>query len=237
MLKRAFCGLFFAFGLLFVLTSPLLVALGIVATETAWFCFVSGIVIAIMSRMDSVVELSFGPLKAKMEKATQDASNATLNLNNMIKTIARYSLTENISGYYAFGMSFDRRIMLHDQIVNSLKGMGFSDKDVKEVSDYWIRGVSQIYIREIKKSICDTTQDKHEDDVRCDEAKEVLKILDGLCDYSKWEFPSPDTIERLLNMKIKIKDQTKELIDDYRHHIETGNIKNVTRLLALTGSH
>jgi len=55
--------------------------------------------------------------------------------------------------------------------------------------------------------------------------RKASKEFQEMLNFSQWEVPSPDEMESFINEKGFMNDTVRELISDYRHFLETGNIR------------
>ena len=123
------------------------------------------------------------------------------------------------------GVDLKTRLDLNDRIINSLVEIGVSEENIKEAKKMWSKGIGVIYHRGIRNALEDRTHPDKLNVKASQELRETSKQLFEMSNFSQWEVPSADEMESFINEKGFMNDTVRELINDYRHFLETGNIR------------
>jgi hypothetical protein len=171
-----------------------------------------------VGRFESFVEFAFGPLKAKMRQTIAEA-NATLDqLREIAVMSASAALTDIMAGGFSGSMSQARRLDVHDDIVASLQRIGVSEDTMRRVKKEWDKGIEFIYSRGIGEMVFSELEQP--------QRAEVARAWSELGDFSEWRAPTPQQIEKLCErFSHKLSAQVAAALDDYRHFLRTGEIR------------
>ena len=162
-----------------------------------WLTFGCLAFVAFMTRFDDLAEFSRGPLKAKMREKIEEAT-ATLNqLRAVATSMATATLTDLMAGHFQVGMSFAKRLELHDMLMEQLKALGVSDEQRERVAEYWRKGIGVIYWRIIaplaeNKAVAVLGPGE--------EYRKFWTELHAMFDISTFEAPRGAQLEALWNM-------------------------------------
>jgi hypothetical protein len=150
-----------------------------------------------MARFDDLAAFSLGPLKAEMRETIAEA-NATLEqLRAVATSMATATLTDLMAGHFQVGMSFAKRLELHDMLMEQLKALGVSDEQRERVAEYWRKGIGVIYWRIIaplaeNKAVAVLGPGE--------EYRKFWTELHAMFDISTFEAPRGAQLEALWNM-------------------------------------
>lgn len=192
-----------------------------------------------------------GTIKSAAEQATADA-NTISDLKNRIEaqsatvdlvakkatetidqlkfiacTNAKATIADLMAANFGFedGLNLKTRLELHDRIINSLKQIGVSENDIEAVDSMWQKGVGVIYFRGIRCALEGRTNPNIINKNASPELLRASKEFQKLLNFESWEAPSPDEIQSFIEAKGFMNHKVKELIEDYRYLLRTGDIR------------
>ncbi len=172
-----------------------------------------------VGRFESFVEVTFGPLKAKMKQTIAEA-NATL---DQLKEIAAMSasamLTDAMGSNFWDGMTVSRMLSIYDSIIRSLRKIEVSETQMQEVTKEWNKGVALLYQRGLhEKALLELPQDK---------AQNFISQWTARNDIPEWQAITPNQIEALFaEFQVTPSEGMKTALGHYRHFLQTGEIRN-----------
>lgn len=217
-------------------------------------CGLAAFIGIIFTMHDRAIEITFskiGTIKAAAEQATADA-NAIADLRSRIeaqsatvdlvaqkatetidqlkfiaRTNAKVTIADLMAANFGFkdGLNLKTRLELHDRIISSLKQIGVSQNDIEDVDSMWHKGVGVIYFRGIRCALEGRTNSNIINKNASPELLRSSKEFQKLLNFENWEAPSPDEIESFIEAKGFMNDKVKELIEDYRYFLRTGDIR------------
>lgn len=221
----------------------------------AWvisLCVLAVFVGIIFTMHDRAIEITFnkvGTIKAAAEQATADAKgiseikkriesqSATIDLiaekavttinqlRNIAYTTAQATLTDLMAANFVGGTTLRTRLDLHDQIIASLKEIGVSDDNIRNAETMWRKGVGVIYHRGIHCALEGRTNPNIINMKASPELRKASDEFQNMQDFKQWQVPSPDEMESFIEEKGFMNDSVRELINDYRYFLETGDIR------------
>jgi len=148
----------------------------------------------------------------------------TLSLNTACAN-AKATLTDLMAANFMSGTTLKARLELHNQMVDSLKEIGVSKDKIREVEEMWSKGVGVIYHRGIRNALEGRTQPDHVNMQASPELKQASKEFQDMLNFEQWDVPTPDEMEAFIEGKGFMNDTVRELITDYRHFLEAGEIR------------
>lgn len=217
----------FWFGVIFTAFAPIVIWTIFENTAIAWIAALCGAFITFMSKINDIAELSAGPVRAKMRETIQDANATIEQVRQIARSISETTLAALMAGNFGFqdGLTLDSRLALHDDLINSLREIGVPDKRILKSDKKWRRGIGVIYHRAIAPLI-DGRKVPHQINVDATvEQKQAREGWDELLDFDQWKAPTPDEMSAYLTSAGVLTHEMSEWIDDYRHYLETGEIR------------
>jgi hypothetical protein len=215
-------NIFFIIGIVFTTIAPLYIGFKYENIEMSGMAFLCGAFLTFVVRLGDIAELSLGPVKAKMRETIAEA-NATIDqLHKIAANSAKVTLTDLMGGNFIGAVALEKRLDLHDQLIDSLKEIGVSDVLVADADEMWKRGIGLIYHRKIGEILSREEASKAESSKARDK---VYKEFQSLMNFKKWQAPSPEEIEGFLTLKGCLTAEMREWTDDYRHFRKTGEIR------------
>jgi hypothetical protein len=106
-----------------------------------------------------------------------------------------------------------------------LREIGLSDKEVAATKEMWSRGMSLIY----HWAICCRLEGRtNPSEINMSASPEVRKAsaeLEKMANFGEWKAPSPDETQRFIEERGLMNEEVRELINDYRYFLQTGDIR------------
>ncbi len=162
---------------------------------------------------------------ATMDLVAQKATATAGQLHNITLSSAEATITELMANAFMGGTTLETRLNLHDGIIASLRKIGIKEDEISKVNKMWTKGVGVIYHRSIRSALEGRTEPNHLNVKASPELRQASEEFQKLQDFSKWEVPSPNDMESFIDEKGFMNDTVKELIEDYRHFLKTGDIR------------
>ncbi|REG82156.1 hypothetical protein [Marinomonas pollencensis] len=219
-------NLLFWSGIAFTLIAPVVIGIQFDDQSTSWVAALCGAFVTFMARIGDLAELSLGPVKARMKEQIEKAAATIDQLRQVATTTSEATLTDLMAGSFMGGMSLKKRLELHDNIIDALKGIGASEAQLELAEKDWKKGISIIYQRAIRNAV-EERPDPNKINVNAsDEQKKADKEINDLMNFERWECPSPSQIRSVLK-KYQIESPSAEKwISDYEFFLETNVIRN-----------
>lgn len=209
----------------------------------------AGLALVVSDRITELSMKGVGTIKAAAEQASADANeisalknrveaqSATVDLiakdsastldqlRSIACTNAEAALTDSMAANFFGGVDLKTRLDLNDRIINSLIEIGVSEENIRNVKKMWSKGICVIYHRGIRNAL-EGGANTNEINMKANpDLRKASKEFQEMLNFSQWEVPSPDEMESFINEKGFMNDTVRELISDYRHFLETGNIR------------
>jgi len=157
--------------------------------------------------------------------ALTTAKSTVDQLQNIACINAEAALTDSMAACFMGGVDFKTRLDLNDRIIDSLIEIGVSEEKIKDVKKMWSKGIGIIYHRHIRNALEGRTDPNMLNMEVSPELREASKEFQETMNFKQWEVLSPDEMESFIEGKGVMNDTVRELISDYRHFLETGNIR------------
>lgn len=123
------------------------------------------------------------------------------------------------------GTTLETRLNLHDRIIDSLREIGIEKDRISAIDKMWVKGVGIIYHRGIRNALEGLTEPNTLNTNASPEVIKASKEFQELQNFDQWEVPSPDEMESFINRRGFMNDKVRDLIEDYRHFLETGELR------------
>jgi hypothetical protein len=213
----------FLIGIIYTLTVPTaLVIHG--SASAATITLAIGVFVTFMARLEGLSKFKVGFMEAEMKQVIEEA-NATLEqLRSVASSVAKSALLDSMAANFILGTPIENRLAIHDQIIESLKGVGLSDKEMSDVTDMWNRGIGMLF----QMAIYHKMTGGH----RSGEAKynkvtaAMANKFQAMYDISKWKAASPQELKQFLVEHKLLTDETSQLVEDYQHFFNTRDIRS-----------
>jgi len=225
-------NILFWIGAIFILVVPVYVGVVLKASPAiVWAVVMCGAFVIFASKIEIIQELSLGPLRAKMKEQIREADTTIKQLREISAVSSEATLTNLMAGSFMGGMSLEKRLELHDKIIDSLKKIGASQDQIIKIESDWRKGISIIYQRIIQQIV---EQRKNPNEINPEAPETVRKAgheIEELLDFENWSAPTPQQIDSVLK-KYNIKSpEVEEWIGDYSHFLKTGEIRNKEKFI------
>lgn len=162
---------------------------------------------------------------ATVDLIAKDAASTVDHLQNIACTTARATLTDLMAANFMGGTTLKNRLDLHDQIIDRLREIGISEDKIKEADKMWSKGIGVIYHRGIRCALEGRTSPNQVNVNASPELRKASDEFQKMQDFEQWEVPSPNEMESFIEEKGFMNDTVRELINDYRYFLETGDIR------------
>ena len=157
--------------------------------------------------------------------ALTTAKSTVDQLQNIACFNAEAALTDSMASNFIGGMDLKTRLDLNDRIIDSLIEIGVSEEKIKDAKKMWSKGIGMIYHRGIRNALEGRTEPNTLNIKASPELQTASKEFQETMNFKQWEVLSPDKMESFIEGKGFMNDTVRELISDYRHFLETGNIR------------
>jgi len=209
----------------------------------------AGFFLIIQDRVIEITVKGVGTIKAAAEQATSDANTiaeikkrieaqsatvdlvaekaaSTVNqLQNIACANAEAALTDSMAGNFFGGTTLKTRLDQDERIIKSLIEIGVSEEKIKDAKKMWSKGISMIYHRGIRNALEGRIDPDKLNMDASPKLREVSKEFQETMNFKQWKVLSPDEMKSFIEGKGFMNDTVMELISDYRHFLETGNIR------------
>lgn len=216
----------FWIGIAFVLLVPIIIGVYFDDPSTSWVAALCGAFVIFMAKVESLAELSLGPVKAKMKQKLQEASATIEQLRNVAVTSSEATLTDLMAGSFMGGMTLEKQLDLHDKVINALHEIGASSEQIEKAETDWNKGVSIIYHRAIMKAVEERKHPNQINTQATDEQKAAGKEIQDLLDFKNWAVPTPHQIRTVLDKYNISSEDADKWIGDYEHFLQNKEIRN-----------
>ena len=224
---------FSALLIAYTISSPYLIALLKIDKFFVWPAILAGVVATVILHFNDVKILSFNKYKVEMRDKLNEAQAIISSLKTFAASLAEHSMTDLMAGCFGFqgGIGRYKRFELKDNIINTLKKIGFSQSEIEEIENrsQWKNGVKMIYWN----AICHTLEKRTENNninIKEPERRKIsqelsIRIKEDGKDFTDWDVPSAEEIEKyILERGVTIDPQLKIWLDDYKNYLKTGQI-------------
>ncbi|WP_024850405.1 hypothetical protein [Hydrogenovibrio kuenenii] len=216
----------FWIGVLFTLTVPFILSICFESVSAGWLSAACGAFVVFASKLERIAELSLGPVKAKMREKIEEASATIEQLRKVSVTIAEAELTNLIATAFMGNMTLEKKLEIHDKVIDELKNINVSDEQISTAEESWKKGITVIYHRAIRNALEERPHPSIVNAEISDSQKNAGRELQDLLDFDNWLPPTPYQIRKLLE-KHGISSSAAEVwIDDYEHFLKTNEIRN-----------
>ncbi len=215
----------FVFGIFFTLFIPLGIQIGIKDSTAAWIALLCVAFVSLMAKYDEIIEISFGPISARMKDKIIEATATISQLKKVSLAQSKAMLTNMMASSFLGNMPFKNKLLLHDDVIKSLKEIEIDDEEINRIDEMWQKGIGIHYLNLIRA----TLENRKVGEARNpDTTKEVMAVSDSIqemLDFPTWTVPSPEKIENIINSKAMMKPEIQECINDYKFYLENKQIK------------
>jgi len=190
-----------------------------------WVALIIGVFMTIISKFDRLVEFSLGPITAKMNQKIEEADVILKKLQNIALVSSEATLTDLMAGSFMGSMTLKQRMILHDKVVQALRGIGIEEKQILAAEDRWRKGITVIFCRAIRWRVKLQENGHHANFDAPKQNQEAGKELDNLSDFPNWTEPSPEKIREVLARYNICIESVNKWVDDYAYFMERRNAK------------
>ena len=112
--------------------------------------------------------------------------------------------------------------------MENLEQLGVTGSDREKTEAMWRQGMGIIYNRAISRAAAERKEKQQlsEKEKTNEEFRVAISKLNDLMDLQKgWDSPTPAECEKFLSENGLMNEEAQAWIDDYRHYLETGEIR------------
>jgi hypothetical protein len=214
----------------FTLAAPLLVGIFTRDVALATLAAACGAFVTLLAKVDDLVELSLGPVKARMRETIEKAAATIDQLQNIALVSARAQLTSLMSASFISASNLAQRLEVRNQVVGALEALGIPKDGIAVAETEWRKGVGVIFHRYVQLYL---TRVQSRGGVQLPvSATTAAKEIEDLLDFRSWTAPSPEQIRSVLDRHgIVPPPELDEWLLDYRHYLNTNEIRNVAKFV------
>lgn len=210
------------FGVIFTAVAPIVIGLKFNEYQVAWIAALCGAFITLMAKPEALAELSLGPLKAKMQNTIAEATATVGQLREVAATVANVVLSDLIAGHFMWGMSFKKRLELHDELILNLQKLGVAADQIGHAELEWKRGIGVVYHNKMGHDLQQRARDLGMDGAA---AQKCAEEFNALAKKDTRSAALPDEYEQFFSKHGLLSIQIKDWVDDYRHFMETNEVR------------
>ena len=169
-----------------------------------------------------------GAFSAELREAREAISSlhaTTDQLRALAAALVEVNAGQLMEGEFMDGMPKGHRMRLHDRLMDALRDLGIAEDRLKEVDRYWLQGAAIIYHRAIFSRL-PHRDGMHKINPNASEGeKELGRKFEQLIDFPRWHVEPPERMREVLDEAGFRTAEIDELLEDYRHLIESGGIR------------
>lgn len=178
-------------------------------SETGWALLLSALIVLLATRFDAIEELSFGPLRARLSREVEEATETLKRVRELAhltaaSTLSLVKMSGRMGGYTDAEEDEIKRSM-----IALLKQLNLTDAEVEEALSRWHQVVEYDYVHFLLGG--NIVPDGFTDQER----REWSQLRDGGIQNN----PSPDVVEDYLARTSTLDEERKGLVEDYRHYV------------------
>ncbi|MGV8865225.1 MAG: hypothetical protein ACOH2T_29315 [Pseudomonas sp.] len=219
-------------GVLIAVFAPVPLAIWLGSAKFGVLCFVSGTLAVLFSKIETLEELSVGPLKAKLRKAIDEANATVEQLRTLGSELSDATLSLLMATEFMNGMDVKAKFALHRKIIECLTNLGASDEQIQNAQGNWLKGVSVMYLRLIRQHVEGRESFTQRNlDVGADELAASSEIF-AMSNFDIWHVPTPSEMRETLRKHSISNVVASEWISDYETFLKTSTIPRVDLFLS-----
>jgi hypothetical protein len=191
------------------------------------FCFISGTLAVLFSKLDVLDEFSLGPLKAKLRIAIDEANATVDQLRSLGCELSDAILSQLVSSEMQGMFDSKAKYALRDRIVACLRTIGANEQQRLEAQHGWRKGISMLYLQRIDQSIMGNGVDLP--------SKSELAASDEISSVANrplWDVPSPERIRSILERHSVSKATVDNWLNEYERFLQTSEILDIDNFLS-----
>lgn len=195
-------------GALSIVGAPLVAWLRPEDGRTWWVMMLSGCLAVIVTRLGDVVELSIGPLRARMREAVSRAEGAVDSLKKLAIATTRALSAHVLASYYTDYLSMNDRIKILEEIERAIDAMDMSAQEKELATAPWKEFMPTIYCNRIEGILLETASPSYAE-------FRSLKGADR----------TADGVRNFLSAQKGLDSVLAALVDDYAQFERTGRVQ------------
>jgi hypothetical protein len=209
----------FVCGACFLLIVPIGIDLHYHDVAAAWLAAMCGGFVIFSSRLDALA-LPPDPVRATIRDTMAEAAATVDELRELATSMIAAFLTDLIGGSFMGAVSLEKRLQLHDELLEKLKALGLKNDQLRNVDEDWRKGISIVFHRIITRHISDAADPS-------DRAahNQLHSEMQSLLDFSNWTVASPSAYEDFARKNQALTSNVQSWIADYRHFLTSNEIR------------
>ena len=211
------------FIIIFIIMGPCLI-FGFLGkpTEMGLIIIASSITAAFIN-IDKIKKFKGAGFEAEMQKVVDEAYASIAQVREITCATAEVSLSHLIESCFWGNLSFNKKLNLHDNLIDKLKNIKATDQQIQNVNKIWNKGILIIYHRGLKNQI---KQDFNP-------SQEIIDEFDRLQNFELFEIKSLDIHKNFILDKGLINDKIEHLLNDFKYFEQTNEILNKDEFIKL----
>lgn len=206
-------------GLASIVMVSLAMYLGVMSKPTEMGLIIAACSISIaFLNLDRIQKFKGAGFEAEMRQAVEEAHATVEQLRTLAATSTESTLTTLMSENFFDGTTLEHRLSMHDKLVDCLRQLGVSQKQIGEARHMWSKGIGIIYHRAIHNALADREEKNPERITAAKEFQELLK-------FERWDAPSSQEMRAFIQARGLLSEQISQLLSDYAYFEQTGQIK------------
>lgn len=193
----------------------------------------AGVMLLLAGSLERFEMLKGLGVEAKMrtlDVVINDATATLEDLRSLATRVTEVTLTELINSYFLGGSSLQKRISMHDDLLETLKQLGASNTQVHEADTHWRKRIQLLYLQIIQACIAKKKELAHVNTSAPLTSQEASKKFGELFNIELLEIITPQKVTDFINEQSLMTDKIKEWIEDYSNYVTTGKINRVDKL-------
>ena len=149
-----FRDLSYCSAITFAIAAPIMVGGGWLTTQAGIFLLASALFLVLVSRIDTIAEMSVGPMRARMRDTISEAESILSHLRSITRIMAKMSIAKFMMGNFWLGnVPLRQQFSIHDELILQMKKLGLSDDEIEDADATWKAGIKMMYVNIITNAL------------------------------------------------------------------------------------
>lgn len=209
-----------------VLTLGLAVMFGIMGKPAEMgIIVVAGAITVAFQNIDKIQKFKGAGFEAEMKRAVAEANATIKQLREVASTSSEVILTDLMSGSFFDGITLETRLNLHDKVIQNLKEIGASKKQIDKADDMWRRGIGIIFHRGIRCAL-EGRKTPHQTNMDAEKhIQDASREFNKLLKFEEWKAATPNEMRKFIEEKNAMNSDVDELLKDYSEFLKSGELR------------
>lgn len=195
-------------------------------TTEMGLAIVAGSIALAFLNLDKLKKFKGAGFEAEMRDVIEEANDTLAELQKIASAVTEASLYTLTESQFYGNFSFDKRLEIHDKLVEKLSSIKVSDKQIEKINMIWNKGICLGYhneIREIAISKVESSQEKNQ-------INDKFKLL---VNFERLEIAKSKDHKKVIN-ELGIEDETIAiLLYEFEAFQNTNNFRKEGKLFEL----